>query len=161
MSGAGAIRIEGGIVPASLLQLLRDGALGSDESRKAEAFHIVGRQTIADAVNRAWSYLVGAWEAWNETQARQGGLESTSAATARERWLLPLLQELGYGRLAPSRGVTIDGQSYPVSHEWNQVPIHLVGPGVDLDRRNPGVQGAARAPQAMVQELLNRDEDRL
>jgi hypothetical protein len=161
VSTAQAIRIEGGIVPASLLQLLRDGTLGTEESRSPESFHVVGRQTIPDAVNRAWSYLVGAWEAWNDAQAKAGGMESTSASLARERWLLPLLQELGYGRLAPGHGVTVDDQSYPVSHEWNHVPIHLVGPGVDLDRRNPGVQGAARAPQAMVQELLNRDEARL
>ncbi|MDR0285343.1 MAG: N-6 DNA methylase, partial [Propionibacteriaceae bacterium] len=162
MSATQAIRIEGGIVPASLLQLLRGGTLGSDESRSPESYHIVGRQTVPDAVNRAWSYLVGAWEAWTDAQAREGGMESTSAALARERWLLPLFQELGYGRLTSSQGVVIeDDQRYPVSHEWNNIPIHLVGPGVKLDKRNPGVQGAARAPQAMVQELLNRDETRL
>ena len=86
---------------------------------------------------------------------------STNSAVVRECWLLILLQELGYGRLTPSHGVQIDDQSYPISHEWNEVPIHLLGPGVDLDRRNPGVSGAARAPQAMVQEVLNRDDRRL
>ena len=39
--------------------------------------------------------------------------------------------------------------------------VHLLGPGVHLDRRNPGVAGAARAPQAMLQEYLNRSEAHL
>ncbi|WP_273938653.1 Eco57I restriction-modification methylase domain-containing protein [Kutzneria chonburiensis] len=34
------------------------------------------------------------------------------------------------------------------------VPLHLVGAGVALDNRTPGV--AARAPQSMVQDFLNR-----
>ena len=162
MNAIQAIRVEGGIVPSSLLQLLRDGTLGPDGSRSPSSFHIAGRQTIADAVNRSWTYLVGAWTAWLETQAREpGGMGSTNSAVVRECWLLILLQELGYGRLTPSHGVQIDDQSYPISHEWNEVPIHLLGPGVDLDRRNPGVSGAARAPQAMVQEVLNRDDRRL
>ena len=42
-----------------------------------------------------------------------------------------------------------------------RTPIHLLGWGVDLDRRSPGVAGAARAPHAMVQELLNRTDEHL
>ncbi len=42
------------------------------------------------------------------------------------------------------------------------MPVHLLGWGVDLDRRTPGLAGAAdRAPHAMVQELLNRSDDHL
>ncbi|WP_228717416.1 Eco57I restriction-modification methylase domain-containing protein [Allosaccharopolyspora coralli] len=52
----------------------------------------------------------------------------------------------------------MDEDEFPISHVWQHVPVHLLGPGVDLDRRNPGVAGAARAPQAMVQDLLNRSE---
>ncbi|MDO5500966.1 MAG: N-6 DNA methylase, partial [Propionibacteriaceae bacterium] len=55
----------------------------------------------------------------------------------------------------------IDGIEYPISHQWQHVPIHLLGPGVDMDRRNPGIAGAARAPQAMMQELLNRSDAHL
>lgn len=58
-------------------------------------------------------------------------------------------------------GLAVDGDEYPVSHAWQHVPVHLLGPGIELDRRNPGVAGAARAPQAMVQKLLNRTEEHL
>lgn len=81
---------------------------------------------------------------------------------ARDRWLLVLLRELGYGQVqVRARALGNDDRDYPISHEWNHVPIHLLGPGVDLDRRNPGVSGAARAPQAMVQEYLNRTPENL
>src|SRR5207249_9770944 len=41
-------------------------------------------------------------------------------------------------------------------------PVHLVGWRVDLDRRTPGLAGAARrSPHSLVQELLNRSDDHL
>lgn len=163
MSNLQAIRLEGGIVPPTLFQHIQAGAIGDPASRSAASYHLPGKESIRDAANRSWTYLTGAWEAWREAQAREpGGMSSTSAAAVRERWLLVLLQELGYGRLpAHTGGVHVEDHHYPVSHPWQHVPIHLLGPGVDLDRRNPGVQGATRAPQAMVQELLNRTDEHL
>ena len=80
----------------------------------------------------------------------------------RDRWLLILFAELGYGRLPPANAVEIDGLSFPVSHAWGSAPIHLVGAGLEMDRRTPGVPGAARSsPHSLVQELLNRDPSRL
>ena len=83
----------------------------------------------------------------------------------RERWLLPLFQELGYGRLVPAKAIEIeDGagapRPYPISHGWQNTPIHLVGLKVDLDKRTPGVAGASRSsPHSLVQELLNRSSE--
>ena len=37
--------------------------------------------------------------------------DSATSAT-REKWLLPLFQEFGYGRLLPAKPVEIDGKSY-------------------------------------------------
>lgn len=163
MSGLQAIRVEGGIVPPTLFQHIQAEDIGDPTSRSAASYHLVGRESIRDAANRSWTYLVGAWQSWREAQAKEpGAYASTNSALVRERWLLVLLQELGYGRLAPhGGGITVDEHTYPVSHLWQQVPIHLVGPGVDLDRRHPGVPGATRAPQAMVQELLNRTDEHL
>ncbi|MGH9065425.1 MAG: Eco57I restriction-modification methylase domain-containing protein, partial [Acidimicrobiales bacterium] len=102
----------------------------------------------------------GGGAAAGPTREREAGGAATGLT--RERWLLPLFAELGYGRLQAARAIEIEGKSYPVSHAWGSVPIHLVGAGVDLDRRSPGVAGAAAmAPHAMVQELLNRSEDHL
>ena len=37
----------------------------------------------------------------------------------RDKWLLPLFRELGYGWLqANKRSLEIDGKPYPVSHQW-------------------------------------------
>lgn len=82
----------------------------------------------------------------------------------RERWLTVLLAELGYGRvpLTPAGGLPVGDKTYPVSHLWGATPVHLLGWGVELDRRSAGVSGAAqRAPHAMVQELLNRTDSYL
>lgn len=87
--------------------------------------------------------------------------EPTTTET-RDRWLLPLFQELGFGTLAPVRSIEIEGKSYPVSHGWGPVPIHLVGSHVDIDRRTPGAVGASRiSPHSLVQQLLNASDDHL
>ena len=50
----------------------------------------------------------------------------------------------------------IEGKSFPVSHQAGHIPLHLLGWGTDLDHKTPHV--SARAPQSMLQELLNRDD---
>ncbi|WP_460704912.1 Eco57I restriction-modification methylase domain-containing protein, partial [Myceligenerans halotolerans] len=154
-----AVRVEGGIVPATLFQRLQGGDL-SEGSLSPSSYHLAGRETVRDAANRAWTYLTGVYETWRETQAKEpGGLDATTSSATRDRWLLPLLDQLGYGRVPVHSGaLTVDGKDFPLTHLWQHVPVQLVGPGVDLDRRHAGVQGAARAPQAMVQELLNRSD---
>ena len=56
----------------------------------------------------------------------------------------------------PAKAVEIDGNPTR-SRTAGNTPIHLVGRSVDLDKRTPGVAGAARSsPHSLVQELLNR-----
>lgn len=158
MSGPGlqAVRVVGGLVPPGLFGRLKAGEVRNPESLTARSYHLPGRETLRDAANRSWTYLRAAWLDWREHAAAQPA-GSAGTGPARERWLLVLLRELGYGQLPPLRGgLEVDGTEYPVSHVWQHVPVHLLGPGVWLDRANCGVAGAARAPQAMVQELLNR-----
>jgi hypothetical protein len=149
-----AISVVGGVVPPGLLDRIQTGDV-TKGSLDPASYHLAGRETVRDAASRAWAYLRGAWTAWRERG-------DTSATSARERWLLVLLNELGYGRVPPlARGYTVDERDYPISHAWQHIPIHLLGPEVDLDRRAHGVAGAERAPQAMVQELLNRSASHL
>jgi len=151
------IRLVGGVLPAALLGRIQAGELSNPQSLSGASYHLVGNEKPKDAAARAWSYLRGAWAAWRDAAAKEPGLPGTG--TTRDKWLLVLLAELGYGRLpVTQRAEVIDGVEYPISHRWYHVPIHLLGPGVDLDRRNPGVPGAARAPQAMLQEYLNRTD---
>lgn len=159
--GLQAVHAVGGVVPPGLLARIQAGELKDPTGLSPASYHLVGRETVRDAASRAWSYLRGAWTAWRDHTAKLSpGTPGTGPA--RERWLLVLLRELGYGQVpALPGGYTIDNREYPVSHAWQHVPIHLLGPGVDLNHRNPGVTGAARAPQAMVQELLNRSNAHL
>ncbi len=163
MSGPGlqAIHAVGGVVPPGLLARIQAGELKDPISLSPASYHLIGRETVRDAASRAWSYLRGAWTTWRDHTAKQPpGTPGTSAA--RDRWLLVLLRELGYGQVpALPRGYTIDGRDYPISHAWQHLPIHLLGPGVDLNHRSADVAGAERAPQTMVQELLNRSDAHL
>lgn len=156
-----AITVVGGVVPPSLLGRVQAGEVNDARSMAPASFHLAGTETVRDAASRTWMYLQGAWRAWRESDAtkRPDG-QGAGTGDARQKWLLVLLRELGYGQVpATPGGLTIGGEAYPISHRWESVPIHLLGPGVDLDKRTPKVEGAARrAPQAMVQEFLNRED---
>ncbi len=164
MSGGAAtfvgVRIQGGLLPADLLARLAsrsdiDGLMSKD-------YHLAAGESVTDAANRVWAYLRGAWTAYREALA---ALPDTDAATSltRERFTLVLLDQLGYGRVptTPKGGITVGEHSFPVSHHWGVVPIHLLG-RIPLDTRTKGAAGAAGAsPQSMVQELLNRSDEHL
>ncbi|MCX7802174.1 MAG: N-6 DNA methylase, partial [Meiothermus ruber] len=150
------VKTVGGLLPSELLQRVAalDRGLGGLE---ADDYHLVGER-IPEAISRSWGRMLAVWASF---RAAGTGLPAGEAATSltREKLLLPLFAELGYGRLPLARGLEVAGKPYPISHLWNGVPIHLVGVGVDLDRRTPGAVGAARqSPHGLVQEYLNRSE---
>ncbi len=127
MATCRAIRLIGGVLPAALLGRIQANELSNLQSISGASYHLVGNEKPKDAAARAWSYLRGAWTAWRDVAAREQGLPGTGAA--REKWLLVLLDELGYGRLPVTRQAeAIDGTEYPISHRWYHVPIHLLGP---------------------------------
>ncbi len=151
------IRTEGAILPPDLLQRVasEDTQIGGLTARD---YHLSGEK-LNEAINRSWNKLTGAWTAFRSASEK---LAQTDAGTSitRERWLLPLFQELGYGRLPTAKAVEVEGKTYSVSHRWQDTPIHLVGFRADLDRRTAGVAGAARtSPHSLLQEFLNRTDD--
>jgi hypothetical protein len=154
------IRSEGALLPPELLARIAENDRSLD-GLAPDAYHLPSGERLGEAINRSWSRLLGLWSSFD---AARDALPERDAGTTltRERWLLPLFGELGYGRLAPARTVELDGHAYPISHDWHRSPIHLVSFRVDLDRRTAGVAGAARqSPHSVVQELLNRSDDRL
>lgn len=154
------IHVEGAILPPDLLQRIVSGDSGL-EGLTPESYHLVGGEKINEAVNRAWNRLQGAWLSFRE-QREKLAKDDPATSLTRERWLLPLFRELDYGRLPLSRAIEIENRSYPISHFWQKTPIHLVGCGVDMDKRMPGVSGAARSsPHSMAQEFLNRSDEYL
>ncbi len=156
-----AITTSGGLLPSDLLARLAAEPQALSGTRP-EDYHLPPGRRLRDGISRAWSELLGQWIEFRDHLERLPEGQRATTLT-RETWLLPLLTELGFGRLAPARGgLSVDGTSYPVSHAWGPVPIHLLGADVDLDRSAPGVAGAARSsPHALVQDLLNRSDDHL
>lgn len=154
------IRTEGNLLPVDFLLRLAEGNRHL-KGLAPDSFHLGENEKLNEVINRAWSRCEGAWRSFqSETQT----LAEKDAGTTltRERWLLVLFQELAYGRLLTSKAFEIDGKRYPVSHGWHCTPIHLVSFRQDLDRRTPGVAGAAHlSPHSLVQEFLNRSEDHL
>lgn len=149
------VKTEGGLFTADFLQRLASGS--SDvPGLTPEAYHLAGREKLNEAASRAWNRLLGIWAAFPDATRNIPVTEAATGVT-REKWLLPLFNELGYGRLQSARAIELDDRTYPVSHTWQRVPIHLVGFNVELDRRTAGIVGAARInPHGLVQELLNR-----
>jgi len=128
--------------------------------------------TVNAAIARAWDAMLAAYTEWHKALTK---LPATDPATkiTRDKWLLPLFYELGWGRIEivsggldvkPGLGVTTTAH-FPISHRWSYpdaasptawVPIHLLGTQVALDAKTTGV--TARAPQSMVQDYLNRED---
>jgi hypothetical protein len=152
------IRTDGGLLPADLLLRLADGDRSID-GLTPESYHLAKSERLNEAATRAWNRLLGAWEGFR-TGMDNLPESDTGTTLTRERWLLILFQELGYGRLQTAKTVEIDGKTYPISHEWQNTPIHLVSFRQELDRRTPGARGASRvSPHSLVQEFLNRSDN--
>lgn len=155
----GAVVSRGGLLPREILDRLN--ARDSDLPGTAPTdYGLVASERIADAVNRSWNRLVPLWsELARSLQAPLPANDRHATTLTRNRWLRPLLEELGFARSELISGeLTVDDRSYPVSHCWSgSVPVHQLGAEIPLDRRTPGVPGAAaKSPHGLVQELLNR-----
>ncbi|MFI7251320.1 Eco57I restriction-modification methylase domain-containing protein [Micromonospora chalcea] len=155
-----AVRVEGGLLPAGLVQRIGDGAAGLPGA-DAASYGLQSGESVRRYANRSYAYLQEQWRDFKRQRERAG--DTAPARLTRERWLLILLRELGYDGIEslPS-GITVDEKLFPVSHRWEAVPMHLLGWGTDLDRRTPGMRGAAAAaPHSLMQQLLNRSDQQL
>jgi len=154
------IRTEGALLPPDLLLRIadRDPELPGLDPRD---YHLTPGERINEAISRSWTRLLGVWVSFRAAIQKLPP-KDTGTSLTRERWLLILFQELGYGRLLTTKALEIDGKSYPISHLWQHTPIHLVGCRIDLDKRTTGVAGASRqSPHSLVQELLNRSNSHM
>lgn len=150
------VRSEGVLLPPDLLQRIADGDANLG-GLTPEAYHRPGER-LNEAINGAWNSLQSAWA--NFTSARDKlSPNDPGTSITRERWLLPLFRALDYGRVAPASAVTIDGKTYPISHRWEQIPIHLLGCNIEIDTRTRRIPGAATMiPHSLMQVYLNRDD---
>lgn len=153
----------GGLLPYDLLVRIKEGKEQTGSQPADYRLYAKG-DSVRDAAERAWGYLCGVWTAYQDALARDGADADESVhavGLTRERWLLPLFEQLGYGGLAPVAEPGLpahdDTKNFAVSHRWEHVPVHLTGWNVHLDKRTEGIP--AQAPQSMVQEYLNRSGD--
>ena len=154
------IRSEGGLLPPDLLRRILDphGGLGGV---RPEDYGLPRGERLGEAITPGWNRLLRHWADFREAAA---GLRESEAggALTNDRWTLPLLRELGFGPLPTSAGPEAAGRRWAINRFLGPVPVHLVGCHVNLDRRSPGVRGAARAnPHGLVQEFLNRSGQHL
>ena len=156
----GTVRTEGGLLPADLLVRLVEEDKELPGLRPTD-YHLGAKERLNEAVTRSWTRLRGIWDTFQSERRELPDSEPGTSLT-RERWLLILFQELGFGRLSTARARELDGKNYAISHAWQNVPIHLVGCQVELDKRTRGVAGAAiSSPYSLLQEYLNRSDDTL
>lgn len=153
----------GGLLPRDFLDRVSAGESGLP-GLGPTSYGLAPGERLNDAITRSWNRLRGLWDGFVEAEADQPESDRTATAVTRERWLLPLLAELGFeGGIESVRGLAIDGKTYAISHQWGgSVPIHLPGARLPIDRVSRGVQGAAASsPHGVVQEFLNRSDDHL
>ena len=128
------VRTEGAILPAELLQRIVGGD-ATLEGLKPTDYHLSPGERLGEAATRSWNRLIGVWQTYRDIVENLSE-EATGTTETRERWLLPLFQELGYGRLQTQRSVEIEGKTYSISHKASEpVAIHLVSFKWDLDKR--------------------------
>jgi hypothetical protein len=157
----GAVRIEGGLLSAALVAAIRKG----DRELPAIApatYGLPRGERLTDAASRKWNYLKVVHAGFRQ-QLADHPKDASTARLTREQWLYVLLDQLGYGQrlpAAPRGGITVPGrpQPYRISHEWQpHLPVHLLAWDTPLDRAT----GRGRAPQSLLQELLNVSNGRL
>ncbi|MGE3966276.1 MAG: N-6 DNA methylase [Planctomycetota bacterium] len=158
MANLTSFRIEGGLFPSDFAERLTSKSSGLDGLSPAD----YGKQDAADrdeAIQIAFRQTLSAWRRF-QTALQQAPQTETHTSLTRERFLLPLFEALGYGRLTVAKAQKLGDRSYAISHQWMHVPIHLLGIAVDLDRRERGIRGAAQAsPHGLVQEYLNASDE--
>ncbi|HUZ55913.1 MAG TPA: DNA methyltransferase, partial [Streptosporangiaceae bacterium] len=149
-----SLKIVGSLLPADVIGRIYAGD-ANVPGIGPQTYGLEQGESVRRQASRVWQYLL---EKWQEFKARvDASPDAASARVTRERWLHILLRELGFAHLAADASVELGGKSYPVSHRFGPVPVHLLGWRTDLDHKTPQV--TARPPQAMLQELLNRSDD--
>ena len=134
-------------------------SLKTEGGLQPDSYHLLPGERLNEAFNRGWNRCRSAGQLFDEARRTLPPEESGSTLT-RERWLLVLFQELGYGRLQLQRRgrLSDDGTPYPISHLWEETQIHLLSFRQPLDRRADSTPSFRRNPHSLMQELLNRSQ---
>lgn len=167
------LHTEGGLLSADFLERLGNARPSGKGDRSISGlapsdYHLADRDTLSDAMTRAWNELRAHWQGF-AARLEKDPQAATRAKDVAQHWLLPLFQTLGYGRLAAAdKGATMVGDlDFPISHLWRKVPIHLVAWSQELDRpaastANPSAANRQRrSPHGLLQDFLNKSDHHL
>jgi hypothetical protein len=108
------------------------------------------------ALNRSWLDLVERYD----NVMLSGSLD---VSTTREKWVLPLLRQLGFEPQYQKAAVVVDKQTFQLSHfGWEDrktaPPIHVIANKDMLDARDLTKRGSKSA-QHLLQDFLNQSKD--
>lgn len=157
-----AVHTYGNLLPADFLNRVsedRDVPGGTPAD-----YGVVGHRSVRDEAERHWDYLKSLWKELRThlPAAPASDPPRDVLGQATKGWVEPLFAELGFGVLttvkAPGIAADDGGKTFPISHQWRHVPIHVVAWQTDLDKR-PAEGGIP--PQSLVQECLNRTSKHL
>jgi|SRR5690554_1075759 len=151
-----SINIQGNIISSETLDKIR-----SEEKFKhqtPESFGLARNASLRDEIGLSWSILRTQWQAFKKRlETLPKG--DTGTSLTRERFVIPLLQELGY-EVNLQKAQQINGKSYAISHgatNLENFPLHIMGYNDNLDKRRE-TGGPRLSPHALVQEYLNNTE---
>ena len=88
------LRVEGGILSPSIIRRLMSRDLPRSD---AASYHLDGGYTLGEAVTRSWNRMRSAWKVFESEKEKRQSLPG--AGVTRDKLLLPLFEELGFGRL--------------------------------------------------------------
>ncbi len=151
-----SINIQGNIISSEILDKIRSEEKFKHQS--PEAFGLSRSASLRDEIGLAWSILRTHWQAYKKRlETLPKG--DTGTSLTREKWILPLLTELGY-QVGIQRAQQVNGKSYAISHgasNRDNFPVHIMGYRDSLDKRRE-TGGPRLSPHALVQEYLNSTE---
>ena len=153
------VRSEGGLLPPDLLRRIVD-AHGKVPGTRPEDYNLLPGDRLNETITHSWNKLRRHWADFRNA-ARSLPEGEAGTALTNEKWNLPLLRELGFGIIPTSPNPVIGERTWPINRFFGSTAIHLIGCGLNLDRRATGARGAGSNPHGLVQEFLNRSSDHL
>lgn len=151
-----SINIQGNIISSEILDKIRSEDV---KHQKSEAFGLSKDASIRDEIGMAWSVIRSHWVAYKkrlETLPKH----DTGTSLTREKWIIPLLGELGFELTYLQKNLVINEKPYAISHQAanrGNFPVLVMGYNDDLDKRREN-SGPKQSPHSLVQEYLNHTE---